>query len=74
MVIRYHPGCPGPIRPTTSGLNLLPVGTAGALPQAIAIAAGRWRLAWHNGTLFANGAFAHAVPFGSADSSLTVVA
>ena len=42
MVIRYHPGRPGPIRPTTSGLNLLPVGTAGALPQAIAIAAGRW--------------------------------
>jgi len=22
------------------------------------------RLAWHNGTLFANGVFAHAVPFG----------
>jgi hypothetical protein len=42
VVIRYHPGRHGPIRPTASGLNLLPVGTAGALPQAIAIAAGRW--------------------------------
>ena len=41
------------------------------MPSASALAVLR-AAASHNGTLFANGVSAHAVPFGSADSSLTV--